>query len=43
MFRAVLLWKPSVPELPEVPAAVNADPEYMIPYAARKTVLDVIW
>jgi hypothetical protein len=31
MFRAVLLWKPSVPELPDVPAAVSAEPEYRIP------------
>src|SRR5437867_3972663 len=31
--------KPSVPAVPEAPAACRADPEYMMPYAPRATIL----
>src|SRR5262245_28252351 len=35
----VELWNPSVPELPEVPAACTTEGAYMIAYAPRSTVL----
>ncbi len=38
----VELWKPSVPELPDVPAACSTEPAYISPYAPRKTVISLI-
>jgi hypothetical protein len=40
MFIAVLLWNPSVPELPDVPAAVKTDPNTE-PISAAKGGLQI--
>src|ERR1041384_3440104 len=42
MVSPVELWKPSVPELPDVPAACSTEPAYISPYAPRKSVVSLI-
>src|ERR1700682_3315697 len=38
----VELWNPSVPELPDVPAACSTEPAYISPYPPRNTVISLI-
>src|SRR5262249_46894433 len=42
MVSFVELWNPSVPELPDVPAACSTEPAYIGPYAPRNTVASLI-